>query len=537
MLRILSRKVTIAALLLSFLGLGGWRILAYTGSLIARATQSGGLTQPPKPTAPKTEKAAVTVSEGPAFAAGERLAYNVNWSRFVTAARLETEVVDRGAFFGQEGYQLRTKVETTGDVKTIFFEMYNQYTTYASIKSLLPYRLENTIRQGVKQTDETIVLDQARREARFSDDSSLPLPSNTFDFISLLYTLRQQPLAEGWKQTFNVLYGKQLLEVEAEVKKREPVISQAGRYNAIRVNLSPKDKQFHKYRTQVWFSDDAQRLPVAIAAQLPFGEVRAELTNVTQVTRTTQPRIQTAPLVEAPEGGIPPTNGHKPNGRLEAKLPFDLGERINYEIAWGNFTSVGRASFEVRQKGYVGERRVFEFAAEAASIGAARTLINVNDQLISFADADTLEPIKTDTRLREGTRVKQVAADYDWSTKQAKLPNGTVIAIAPGTLDLLTLFYSVRAAELKVGTLYQYAFLDANHRLRGVAVRVNKIEAIGSALGTRDALQVDILTPDKTQLIAQAWISNDARRLPLYIATRTRFGELRFQIATVANPR
>lgn len=535
MLRIFSRKVTIAVLFLSVLGLGGWRMLAHTSSLL---TQSGGLTQPPKPATPKAEKAVGASSEGAAFLAGERLAYNVTWSRFVTAARLETEVVERGAFFGQEGYQLRTKVETSGDVRTIFFEMYNQYTTYASLKTLLPYRLENSVRQGVTQSDETIIFDQSRREARFNDESTLPLSPNTYDFTSLLYTLRQQPLAEGWKQSFSVLYGKQLLEIEVEVKKREVVVAPAGRYNTIRVDFTPKEKHFNKFRARTWFSDDAQRLPIVISAQLPFGEVRAELTNATQTMRGKQPHIQTAPLAEAPEGGLPSANGHRPGGPSpDVKLPFDLGERINYEIAWGNFTSVGRASFEVRQKGYVGERRVFEFAAEAASIGAARSLVSVNDQLISFADADSLEPIKTDTRLREGRRVKQVAADYDWSSKQAKLANGTVIAIAPGTLDLLTLFYSIRAAELKVGALYQYGFLDANHRLRGVAVRVNKTEPIGSALGTRDALQLDILTPDKTQLLAQAWLSNDARRLPLYIATRTRFGEIRFQIATVVSPR
>lgn len=525
-----------AALLVGGLGLCGWRLLAQPGGQATQTTP--GFTQPPKPATPKTEKAAALASEGMPFVAGERLVYNVTWSRFASAARLETEVVERGAFFGQEGYQLRTKVETAGDVKAIFFEMYNQYTTYASPRSLLPYRLENTIRQGVNQMDETIFFDQAHREARFNDDSTLPLSPNTYDFTSLLYAVRQQPLAEGWKQSFSVLYGKQPLEIEVEVKKREAVISQLGRYNAVRVDFTPKEKQFSKFRARVWFSDDAQRLPIAISAQLPFGEVRAELTNATQTSRGTQPRIQNTPLAEAPEGGAPATNGHPPGGaRGEAKLPFDLGERLNYDIAWGNFTSVGRASFEVRQKGYVGDRRVFEFAAEAASIGAARTLVNVNDQLISFADADSLEPIKTDTRLREGRRVKQVAADYDWSSKQAKLPNGTVIAIAPGTLDLLTLFYSVRAAELKVGALYQFSFLDANHRVRGVAVRVNKTEPIGSALGARDALQLDILTTDKTQLLAQAWISNDARRLPLYIATRTRFGELRFQIATVVNPR
>jgi hypothetical protein len=449
------------------------------------------------------------------------------------------EVVDRGAFFGQEGYQLRTKVETAGDVKAIFFELYNQYTTYASHKTLLPYRLENSLRQGMKQSDETVVFDQASREARFQDETTLPLPPNTYDFTSLLYALRQRPLTEGWRQSFTALYGKQIIEVEVEIKKRERVMSQAGSYNTVRVELTPKEKQFHKYRARVWFSDDAQRLPVALSAQLPFGEVRAELTSATLTQRTASPRIQTAPLVEAPEGStLTPitTNGHgAPGGPRQ--LPFDLGERLNYEIAWGNFNSVGRASFEVRQKGYVGERRVFELAAEASSIGAARAVINVNDQLISFADADTLEPIKTDTRLREGRRTKMVAAEYDWQKKEARLPNGTVIAIPRGTLDLVSLFYAVRAADLQVGTMLAFPFLDANHRLYKVAVRTVKIETIGGPLGARECLQLDVLTHDKTQLLAQAWITNDARRLPLYIATRTRFGELRFQLITLVNPR
>ena len=529
MFRIFTRKVTLAILLLGACGFCSWRMLAQ---------QSGGLTQPPKPVATKPEKnpVAAVAADGVPFQPGERLAYNVTWSRFPTAARLETEVLERGAFFGQEGYQLRAKVETTGEVKTIFFELYNQYTTYASAKSLLPYRLENSVRQGAKQTDETVIFDQARREARFPDDTSSPLSPNTYDFTSLLYAVRQQTLSEGWKQNFSVLYGKQLLEVEAEVKKREPVNSQLGRYNTVRVDFTPKDKQFNKYRARVWFSDDVQRVPVGIEARLPFGEVRADLVSATQTLRNTQARIQTGPLTEAPDVSVTPPNGHNPAGGLRP-LPFDLGERLNYDIAWGNFTSVGRASFEVRQKGYLGEQRVFEFAAEATSIGAARSLINLNDQLNSYANADTLEPIKTDTRLREGRRVKQVAADFDWNAKQARLQNSTQIPLTPGTLDLVTLFYSIRAAELKLGSLYQYNFLDANHRPKAVAVRVAKTETISGTMGVRECLQLDILTPDKTQLLAQAWISNDPRRLPLYFVTRQRFGEIRFQLASVINPR
>ena len=104
--------------------------------------QKGGLTPPPKPTEVKTTVPAA--AEGASFVVGEKLTYNVAWSRFVTAARVEMEIVERGAFFGQEGYQMRTKVETTGDVRSIFFELYNQYTSYVSAKTLQPYRLASS---------------------------------------------------------------------------------------------------------------------------------------------------------------------------------------------------------------------------------------------------------------------------------------------------------------------------------------------------------------------------------------------------------
>lgn len=534
MIRNQLRQVTILLLIVGSLGFYGWAFYAKQGG------QGGGFTQPPKPQGPKTPATAPETSantEGAGFVAGEKLSYNVTWARFVTAARLELEVVERGAFFGQEGYQLRTKVETAGDVRAIFFEMYNQYTAYSNHKTLLPYRIENNLRQGAKQSDEAVIFDQSNREARFQDDATLPLPSNTYDFTSLLFAVRQRALTEGWKQSFNALYGKQLVEVDVEVKKRERIQAQAGSYNAVKVEFNPKGKQFSKYRVNVWFSDDAQRIPLVMIAKLPFGDVRSELTNVTYTRRGNQPRLQTAPLAEAPEGNvIAPTNGAAKAGHL-VNLPFDLGEKLSYDIAWGNFNSVGRASFEVRQKGYIGERRVYEFAAEAISTGAARSVIGINDQLISFVDADTLEPIKTDTRLREGRRTKLVSAEYNWASKQAKLTNGTLVSLPPGTLDLLSLFYAVRTAELKEGTSFKYPFLDANHRLQYVVVRTVKTETIGGPLGSRDCFQLDVLNADKTQLLAQAWISNDARRLPLYLATRMRFGELRFQLATVVNPR
>jgi hypothetical protein len=57
-------------------------------------------------------------------------------------------------------------------------------------------------------------------------------------------------------------------------------------------------------------------------------------------------------------------------------------------------------------------------------------------------------------------------------------------------------------------------------------------------LGARDVLQVDVLAPEPAKsLLAQTWISNDARRLPLYFVTRARFGEIKFQLVNTVNTR
>ena len=515
----MSQKA-IRTALLSLLVLGGSAY--YFAQQVGLAQQGGALTPPPKPTEAKSA-ATPAAAEGSAFVVGEKLTYNVTWARFVTAARLEMEIVERGAFYGQEGYQMRTKVETTSEVRSIY-ELYNQYTSYVGAKTMQPYRMENSLRQGSRVNDESIVFDQAQKEIRFNDQGTTALPNDTYDLATLLYVLRQRSLNDGASYNFNVFFGRQVYEVEAEVKKRERVVAQIGAYNAIRVDIAPKGKG-GKYRTRVWFSDDAQHLPIAMQGQLPFGDVRVELTS-----QIVAPRAARSPIAS---DETKPTNAAAavPNS-TPRPLPFDLGERLNYDIAWGNFTAVGKASFEVRQKGSSedGSRQMIEFAGEASSVGAARSLMAVNDQLTSFVDAKTLEPLKTETRLHEGRRTKEVTCDYDLKDHVAKLTNTTKITLPPNTLDLLSLFYNVRAERLQVGQLQRYAFLDANHRLHGVTVKVVKLETIGSPLGSRECVQLDILTPNQSQLVAQAWVSNDARHLPMYFATRTRFGELRFQL-------
>jgi hypothetical protein len=540
------RRIILGLLAISAIGYGLKLSAQQSGRQTNTQSGGSGLTPPPAPSTPKTTTkiTASTAPEGAPFVVGERLSFIVAWSNLPTAGRLEMEVAARGQFFGQESYQLRTRVETLGQLRSLFGEFDNQYVSYINPKNALPYRLVNSISQGQRQVEETIVVDQAKQQAIFLDDTTLALPAGAFDLTSLLYGLRLRALPDGDKFKLTVLYGKEVIELEAIVKTRERLTTQTGTYNTVMVKFYPQ-KKFSKYRGYVWLTDDTQRLPLMIKATMSIGEFRAELTSATVSTRPGAALAKlNGPADES--GGVTLIPNGPPNGIeggaygkhsiVDQALPFIVGERLNYDVAWGNFTSVGRASFEVRQQGMLGNNRVFEFYGEAVSSGPTRALITVNDQLSSFALIDRLTPVRTDLRLREGRRIKQVSATYDWNKKSASLSTGTSVEIRPGTLDLVSLFYAVRASELKIGASYNYIFLDANYRLQMIVVNVAQQETIGGPLGTRDALKLDVFTPAPNQiLLAQVYISNDARRLPLYLATRTRFGELRFQLTNTIN--
>ncbi len=520
--------------LLAVLTVGG--LLGAISQWTRLAAQQAELTPPPRAiSSGSTRPPTPGESAGSAMMAGERLVYNISWSSIPSAARLELELTERGQFFGQDSYQLRTRVQTLDQA------------WYLLAATGLPHRIVQSVNQGLQPAlrsgsepgapasksasgavqpelgEQMIVLDQSRQLAAYDDQTTIPLAPSTFDLPSLVYGLRQSPPAEGERQRFAALFGHELIEIDAVGGGREAVVTQAGTFEAACVRLTPR-KKFKRYRATVCLSSDDRRLPVSIRADLPIGEVRAEL-----ISATVQPLPSggTAHLMAGPDSPIVVST-------LEsAPLPFRIGERLGYDISWGNFLSVGRASFEVRQQGVLDQQRVLELYGEATSTGAARTLIQVQDQISSFLRPEKLTPLRTDLRLREGRRTKIDSALFLDADGTARLNNGTVIAVPPGTLDLLSLFYVVRATLPEVGQSANYPFLDANHRPQQVVVRSAKQERIGSPLGDRETIQIDILSPPPTSLlIAQAWISRDEARVPLYFVTRTRFGELRFQLRT-----
>src|SRR5262249_25789887 len=242
--------------------------------------QNAQLTPPSQTTPSRPSPPSEGSNGGSPLIVGERLVYNVSWSSFASAARVEMEVAAQGRFYGQESYQLRSRVEILGQARALFGDVDNQYTSYVSLGDAVPHRVVSAIHQGQRRSEEVVVFDRSKQKAVFSDDSEVPIRDETYDLTSLIYWLRLQPLTDGSKYKFTALYGKDLIEVEAVVKGRERVVAQAGAFNAVLVNFYPKGK-YSAYRGYIYISANSERSPEWENATLPVGEARAELAAVT----------------------------------------------------------------------------------------------------------------------------------------------------------------------------------------------------------------------------------------------------------------
>jgi hypothetical protein len=121
----------------------------------------------------------------------------------------------------------------------------------------------------------------------FPSKKTLKFP-HMFDLHTALLFVRSQRLENGRSFSF-VVYSITSPSLETvTVTGREKISVKAGRYNAIRLDLKQwditktfeieSDRNFK--RATAWLSDDADRLPLKIEAEIFVGSVWAELERV-----------------------------------------------------------------------------------------------------------------------------------------------------------------------------------------------------------------------------------------------------------------
>lgn len=489
------------------------------------------------------------------YRVGEQLTYTVSFSNFPTAAHVQLLVAGRGQLQGREGVELHAHVETIGVVSAALYALNNDYVTLVDPATGLPYRAQQTVREGARVADVTRDYNTPLGDSAISASQPAGGPVGSYDFLSALFRARSLPLAQGATYALAVQNGETLYNAELKVIGRELLKTNVGSSNAIVTQVRVTgNKEADDYRVRVYFTDDERHVPVLITARLRAGEVRAELasaeilTELQPLVAATMPTPLQPPGVTLPPAGLPrnpprtnpPGNATQPpssaTGAAPTELPFKPGESLNFNFFLGtNSQPVGVATFQVRARAKYFNRDGLQLATSVQTKGAGETLFPVIDQINSYVDAATLIPFRTELNLLEGKRRARWVVSADQTGGSALFDDGTRVEMPVGTHDLISVFYALRSFDLTPGKRNAVSLL-VNKRPRLLFVTALRLASI--TLGTGQpipAVELSLITgdPDGDRFNLRLWVSTDKRRLPLRLTAQTPLGSVRADLAII----
>jgi hypothetical protein len=211
-----------------------------------------------------------------------------------------------------------------------------------------------------------------------------------------------------------------------------------------------------------------------------------------------------------------------------AKVPFNVGERMEYEVRFGRL-KVGNAHMEVVGLEQMRGRTVWH---TAFWVQGGNFLYRVNDVYESWIDAETLSSLKFVQELEEGG--KNTERRFEFFPERAVFiqtnkRNAKEEKSVPDPLDDGSFLYFIRTIPLVVGQTYDFHRYFRPDR-NPVRIKVLRKEKIRVPAGSFDAIVIQPVIKTKGIFSenghAEIWLSDDDRHVMLQLKSRLSFGSL-----------
>lgn len=216
----------------------------------------------------------------------------------------------------------------------------------------------------------------------------------------------------------------------------------------------------------------------------------------------------------------------------ESKRPFQVGERLTYEVSWLNMTAAIAVMEVARMEGQ-NDQPVAKLVGTAQSTPILTKFFPVDSRVESELDLKTLVPDHMTFRRREGRKKEDI--EYRFHQQEGMVTTvrgGTTeeLPIPTGTQDIISCLYYTRAvlqpepgASLKMNVYH-------DKKNRPVEVLVEAIETIEGAWGKAETVRVLVIMPFQGLFMNQGnirvWVTNDERKIPVRMKAKVVLGAI-----------
>jgi hypothetical protein len=220
-----------------------------------------------------------------AYEAGEWFKFRIHYG-FVNAGYATLEVKD-AVINNKKAFHVIGKGYTTG-MSRFFFKVDDLYESYIEKESGNPSQFVRKINEGGYTKNQEGFFNQSANKITVKDyknntEKAFVTPKNTQDILSAFYYLRNYPTIDkinpGESIIIDMFFDEETTKFKLKFIGRENITTKFGVVSAMVFRPLVQSGRVFKEQESltVWVSDDDNRLPIRIKAELAVGSIKADL--------------------------------------------------------------------------------------------------------------------------------------------------------------------------------------------------------------------------------------------------------------------
>lgn len=220
-----------------------------------------------------------------AYDVGEWFKFRIHYG-FVNAGYATLEVKD-AVINNKKTFHVIGKGYTTG-MSRFFFKVDDLYESYIDKESGNPYQFVRKINEGGYTKNQEGFFNQTAnrilvKDYKHRNEKTFVIPKNTQDILSAFYYLRNYPSIDkinpGETIAIDMFFDDETTKFKLKFIGREDITTKFGTVSCMVFKPYVQSGRVFKEQESVtvWISDDDNRLPVRIKADLAVGSIKADL--------------------------------------------------------------------------------------------------------------------------------------------------------------------------------------------------------------------------------------------------------------------
>lgn len=222
----------------------------------------------------------------PSFKKGEWFKFKMSYSGWMKAGNA-TLKVNETSLNGKPVFHVVGKGWTTGMIK-LFFKVEDRYESYFDKKTILPYKFLRNIDEGGHKKNIEINFDQKNNKAlvynkKYNRKRKLDTSPNIQDMVSTFYYLRNnvdgKTLAVGDEIKLDMFFDEENYGFKLRYLGKQIIKTDFGKIESLMFRPYVMAGRIFKEEESLtlWVSNDKNKIPLRIKANLAVGSLRADL--------------------------------------------------------------------------------------------------------------------------------------------------------------------------------------------------------------------------------------------------------------------